>query len=510
MVVDGQHSSTTLPIVKSLTNILDLFKLYIEIGGENQPLFRILELVYRSGARYCLIWDDSNNDEWNAEYRTLYSKIYPPLPTPVVRMDFFSENPISESESGQYFGYVSLRPGPMRTVVESIVRTPPGLKNHYLLCGGKFETEYPNQHGNYVKNTIKDACPFVQQDGVLGICAHASIRMLSMILACNYNNCKTMTVKDIQEKVAAMPLLEGSHLPSTGLASFEIVNAIEGMGASAILYLFEQGRERTHGLSIERVVYPYVESGIPVIVGIETENAGHAVLVVGHPFDRDSWWQEAELGYFPSLGTGISWIPSYAWTPEFIIQDDNFGPYMSCPRTLLGLTTQHVIIPTPPTCPVFLPGYAAESFAAGYLYSGQISRYFLSHTNTTEPWRDILSGMFSTRNVVLRPLLVTKEDFLGHLNNIGLSNETSQVYKNADLSPWVWLVEISVPKLYSNQLKIGEILLNPTYPIQHILKGEEPLLGMRLLDVVCGDNQFASVGITNDIAPVPVLSRTSF
>jgi len=70
--------------------------------------------------------------------------------------------------------------------------------------------------------------------------------------------------------------------------------------------------------------------------------------------------------------------------------------------------------------------------------------------------------------------------------------------------------EISVPKLYSNQLKIGEILLNPTYPIQHILKGEEPLLGMRLLDVVCGDNQFASVGITNDIAPVPVLSRTSF
>lgn len=506
-----QISRENIPIVRKLETRADIFDLYKEIGGESQPLFRIMELAHRAGARYCLQQNDSSNDEWIAEYSGLYSKIYPQVPNYVMRLDFLSADP-AKCKDYDYYGYVSIRPGPMRTVVESIV-VPPSTKtsgSHFLLCKGDFETTYTDHSGNHVTKIIKNACPFVQQDGVIGICAHASIRMLSMILACNYHTCRKLTIKDIQDKVTVMPLLEGSHLPSTGLASFEIVSAIEGMEAAAVLYLFEKGRERTRGLSIERVIYPYVESGLPVIVGIETLNAGHSVLVVGHTFDVDSWRQLAEYGYYPSSPSETNWIPSYLWTPEFIIQDDNFGPYMSCPRTILGIFAQHVIVPIPNDCPVFLPGFAAEAYAYCYLSSELTTPYFLAQTRSDVPWRDVFTSIFDKGNAVLRTLLVKKETFIKHLNDVHASSELTQVYEAATLPSWVWLVEISVPGLYSDCQKVGEILINPTYPVQHVRKGDEPLLAMRLFDVVSIGNEFTDIHVTSDNVPLPLLTREPF
>jgi hypothetical protein len=496
------------PKVKPFKTPSDIYNLYKETAGDNQPLFHILELVHRAGAKYCILWNDDSNSEWQAEHSELYSKIYPHVANKVLRLDFFSAQSYLDSNC-KYYGYVALRPGPLKTVVESVI-SPPTISNHYLLCGSNYETSYPDQQGNLVKNVIQNACPFVQQDGVIGICAHASIRMLSMILSKRYSKCKSMTIKEINQKVSAMPLFEGSHLPSTGLASFEIVNAIEGMGATAVLYLFERGKERTKGLPIERVIYPYVESGIPVIVGIGTESAGHAVLVVGHTFDQDSWWQHAEAEYYPSLGSGASWIPSYLWTPEFIIQDDNFGPYMSSPRTLLGLSTLHVIVPTPNECPIFLPGYMTEFLVAGYLLADKVRPYVLPLTKIRKPWSDVLPDVFKKGNVVLRPILIKKEDFFKHLDKISLSNTAISAYKKIKLPSWIWSIEVSVPGLYSRGEKIGEVLLNPTYPSQHLRNGDEPLLGMRLFDVMFTDNSFTNSVITGDLKPVSVFTRPTF
>ncbi len=319
-----------------------------------------------------------------------------------------------------------------------------------------------------------------------------------------------MTIKEIQDNVITMPLLEGSHLPSSGLRHFEMVNTIEKMGASATLYMFEKGRERKQGLSIERVVYPYLESGIPAIIGIETEVAGHSVLIVGHTFDRDSWWQQAELGYFPFLAGGISWIPSYMWTPEFIIQDDNFGPYLASQRTLLGLFTAYVIVPTPTDCPIFLPGYIADSLAAGYLAPKTVARFFLSQTKVHAPWKETLGKLWKPRNMVLRPLILKKEEFISHINEVGLSQDVFIAYNEANLPDWVWLVEISVPELYSHHLKIGEVLINASFPQQHIQVGREPLLAIRLFDVTQIGNEFKNPRITKDTKPVKIVSRPTF
>jgi hypothetical protein len=495
------------PLIKSLISNLDIFNLYHDLGKENQPFFRILELVHRAGAKYCFQWEDTGNDEWGAEYSELYSKIHPPVPNHVLRLDFFED--IEQKQ--KYYGYVALRLKPIVTVIEAVICPPTMNGNHYLLCGSNYNIDCPDVNDQQKPHLLIDACPFVQQDGVIGICAHASIRALSLLLANKYPGlCQRLTVKDILDRVSKMPMLEGSHLPSTGLRAFEIFSAIESMGTSPILYSFVDGLESESGLTLEQIIYPYVESSIPILLIIETDEAAHSLLVVGHTFDRDSWWQRAELAYFGSITPSLHWLPSFIWSPEFIIQDDNFGPYMSSPRTLLGATTKHVLIPMPPNCPIFLPGYKAESLVAGYLTTDTLS-FVYQRTQIAKPWKDVLADtLIRSRRIVLRPLLATRDSYIAHLRAAKISDTLIAQLEGLDLPPWLWVVEVSSPELYSRLLKIGEVLLNPTYPVQHIISGDEPLLITRLFDTTVKGTDFQNPIITGDADPIEIISRPSF
>ena len=112
--------------------------------------------------------------------------------------------------------------------------------------------------------------------------------------------------------------------------------------------------------------------------------------------------------------------------------------------------------------------------------------------------------------LVIRPLLISKETVLEHIGEVRLSSELRDVYQQTDLSPWVWFVEVSTPELYSSGKKIGELILNASYPSAHIMTGLEPLLALRMLDVVIVGSTPTDIHITTDINPSPILSRPSF
>jgi hypothetical protein len=245
------------------------------------------------------------------------------------------------------------------------------------------------------------------------------------------------------------------------------------------------------------------------MVGIDTEQEAHVVAVVGHVFDQDSWWQQAERAYYPSLHQGETWIPSYMWVPEFIVQDDNFGPYMSVPRTVLASSTRSVVIPVPLTCNMFLPGHKAESMAAGYL-TGEFREYILNRTRVKRLWKNAFGSAQEQQRLVLRTVLITREILAKHIKEVKLSRRLLDTYNQTTLPPWVWLIEISTPELFSQQQKLGEIILNASYPAQHIRTGIEPLLSMRILDVTVVGTDFHNPIITLDSDPVRVLSRPTF
>jgi|GEM_PF-1561547 hypothetical protein len=512
MVNNTKTSKVPEPFVRSLRNYSSILKISHELGVISQPFKRALEIAYRAGARHCLQWKDYENLEWRAESQILYSHVYPPQPDYVIRLDFFRSNPIKDQDKDAgHIGYVCLRPGPKLTVVECTVKPPSDVANHYLLCTSTCKTKYPISDTEFIDTEITGACTFVQQDGAAGVCAHACLRIMSLSLSCSYSGCDAMTVEEIQKKAALMPLLEGSHMPSSGLREAEIAAVVEEMKATPHLYWFEKGQEERMHLTFEQVVYPYIESQIPVMVCIDTEkDERHVVVVVGHTFDRDSWWQQAEIGYYPTLAGGTTWIPSYMWSPEFIVHDDNFGPYLSVSRTLLRLTTSSIIIPIPQSCHVFLTGYQAESLAANYLTSTMFCKYILQETYIKTLWRNLVEEIETGSNLVLRPLLVSREALITHLASSEISQQLVEIYKQAKLSPWVWLIEVSVPQLYSQRKKIGEIIINASYPWQHIQTGIEPLIALRIFDVIILSENFAQPQLTKDRHPTSVLTRVTF
>jgi hypothetical protein len=112
--------------------------------------------------------------------------------------------------------------------------------------------------------------------------------------------------------------------------------------------------------------------------------------------------------------------------------------------------------------------------------------------------------------MVLRPILISKEALADHVCGVRLSQQLSEIYQQADLSPWVWLVEVSVPEIYSQRQKIGELIINPSYPAQLIQTGIEPVLALRFFDVVVTGTNFAEPRITTDCQPVSVMIRPTF
>ena len=505
--------------VGRIRNYSEILKVSKDLAEYNKPFKRILELVFRSGARYFTKWEEKNNKGWLAERDLCYKRFHPPVPEHLIRLDFFSSKPSKNmSPNSRYLGYVSLRPGPYPSVAECLIQPPTDTRNRFLLCNCRLKMDHPLSG---VKLKIGKAhSPFIQQDKVAGVCAHAGIRTISLILSDCFSGCQPLTVKDIQKYSSTMPLFEGSHIPSTGLMEYEIVTAFEKIGTQPLLHYFKAGMEKHEQVTFEQLVYPYIESGIPVFLSISTESSRHVVVIVGHTFDQDSWWRQAEGGYFPTLSSGITWIPSYTWVPDFLVQDDNFGPYMTIPRQLLWSMATSVIIPVPKSCNAFLAGYQAESLAIRFL-SRELYNYVIQRTQTKRIWKEVLEeqrenvtmlkqNIPTSPKLVIRPLLISKESIKEHIEREGLSHRLSDIYQQIDLPPWVWFIEVSTPELYSYGKKIGELILNASYPKAHIMTGVEPLLAFRVLDIVVAGTTRNDLYIIDDTNPTSILVRPSF
>ena len=230
--------------VGRISRYWEIIKVAQELAPNNKPFQRILELVHRSGARYFTKWEEANNEGWLAEREICYSRFHPPIPDYLIRLDFFSTRP-SETmrQSSRYFGYVSLRPGPYRSVAECLIPPPSDTRNRFLLCQSKLKINHPLSTLNLKVNGSYS--PFIQQDRVAGVCAHAGIRTISLILSDSFPGCEPLTIKDIQESSSAMPLYQGSHVPSSGLMEYEIVSALERIGTQPLLHYVEGCVTRT-------------------------------------------------------------------------------------------------------------------------------------------------------------------------------------------------------------------------------------------------------------------------
>jgi len=275
----------------------------------DRPLRNLLKMMENRCTSIVIEQEYVDSDYLDA-YSNYYSQLFADYEGKCWRLHFFAEevrdyNLVNLSAlAGSYLGFCVLRPTLSFQVSRTVLASPyDGSGSSYILCKADFEV---NLSGNQLK--IKGA-PYCQQDTNVNVCAQASIWMSSLYMHKQFQTSRYLPsqINDLLRRCLSLgPVREG-------LYPFQIAIALREMGFEP--HVFPVGPHDNPYATAE-IVYGYVESEIPVILGLKTARGeGHAVTVVGHD-------------YTTRHSLGVDWDSNINWIENFYINDDAQGPYL--------------------------------------------------------------------------------------------------------------------------------------------------------------------------------------
>ncbi len=461
--------------VPSTTSLLD----FVSKMGADKPLQRIVQLAEMHGVKTVLQEKNINNEQWDWEYREFYSKMFKPYGSSCDCFHFFSKRIKSITEipsaASDYVGYCVLRPLRAQRVIEAIIKPLPDKntpKKSFNLCSVKKEIEIAKE-----KLEI-EGFPFMQQDTQYGCCASVSLWMVGQYMASAFGS-EAHSIGTILESVNKIRHLE-RPLPTSGLQPIHISVALQEMGLSPIVYDFRKGVE-PH-FSAQRIIYHYIESKIPVIVLIPTAlGVGHSLVVIGHTFDPDTWWALAKRPYYDRSPSGYAYHSSTTWIPQFVVQDDNFGPYLTVPKEYMWemAAKRYLIVVVGLPQEVILKGEEAEVYVYNFLNDDIIIENLEEASKRIDRWPEMFLQYLNKGELVLRTFLIRSEAFKNDLKTRFAGNpEVMKLYTTIDMPEFVWKTEISVPEIFCHQrMRLGEVIVDSTAILS---LGEAGFLGVHL------------------------------
>ena len=266
-------------------------------------------------------------------------------------------------ENDEYIGFVVVRPiahAPLGCVVISVPKEPNSLKS-YLLVNAEYEV-------HLLGATFRiNGMPLTQQDSRVGACAQASIWMAGRHFHTRHRGkwFSTVDITKAATKVADFSLSRSLPAGSEFLGLNNMVQALRAMDREPFTYI---GVDPNKNMAINwgklrprDIINRYVDSGIPVILGLQQESGiGHAVVATGHSLKEIN--SNVALPIEPTRAE---------FCEAFLVNDDQRGINLRMPvmqASALGETSysveQHVswiIIPLPSK--VFIPAENAEKLA---------------------------------------------------------------------------------------------------------------------------------------------------
>jgi hypothetical protein len=270
----------------------------------------VLDRARELGAISVIVEEDYLDRDFSAEFAAFYSRVFKRFSKICRRFHFFSDEvaPILNdpdpqkvaeglaclSKSGKYLGYAVARPvqhAPLGRVVLVAPPSPPDMKSDLLV-----RSEFP---AHILGATLRVVgTPFTQQDSRIGACAQAAIWMAARHFQARHRGSVWASTVDITD-AASKPTdhLLSLSLPagSRGLTVEHMVRGLRSLGREPLLYHGKydpQSGTTTWPTTIRptAVIDRYVDSGIPVIVGLSpwtsSQDDFHAVLAVGHTIEK--------------------------------------------------------------------------------------------------------------------------------------------------------------------------------------------------------------------------------
>jgi hypothetical protein len=304
---------------------------------------------------------------------------------------------------------------------------------------------------------------YCQQNGLNKCCAHVALRTL-LTARLSDHELPYSRINKLLPHPPGGP--RPDWLPRDGLFPEQIETVLRGLGVPFESIYYPQRPEVENArrtLPYQKLLYSGAEAGVGALLAFKLDGpnavGGHIIPIFGHTFNEDTWAPRSEGAYF-RLGEKIRYIPSEAWLSSFLIHDDNFGSDLCLPKRFVRRRHADYVVALLPmgyAC----PAYAAEVVASRFFYS-LIPRL----TGTENVWLDRLLGFVAQRELILRTVPVSKAVYLDHLSSRRdweKNQEDPELIEALTplLREHLWMVEVSVPDLFSSNLrKLGEILLD--------------------------------------------------
>jgi len=275
----------------------------------------------------------------------------------------------------------------------------------------------------------------MSQDTDVTVCAHAACWMIFRYFSQRYVRYAEKWPYEVSQLTT--DISKGRLVPSKGLVVSQVIEMFGNFGLAPEIYIREHCRD-----SFDKLLYMYIESGLPVVAGLTKHS--HAITIIGHIADYDI--------RFPKTPTG-----SDAYLTGFICNDDNFLPYHAIRRkgdAPPGHWSEYKVsdIDT-----IVVPLYEKIHLSAEHVVI--LSEQVLKHESLGLNAR---SRLLKYKDIITRTFLTSSKSFKKRRRGDSLPFGMSDVYCEMALPKFIWVCEISTPRLFKEGRVVGEIIFDAT------------------------------------------------
>ena len=276
-----------------------------------------------------LIETDFLNRDFTEAYAAYYAKTFRRHSKVCSRISFFKDTASFLNErldaadaaarlealgKASFLGYIVLRPISEAPLSEALLVTPSpktASMESYPLVSGRHEV-----HVAGASLALK-CVPMTQQDTRIGACAQAAIWSIARYFHTKHKGPWLTTSEITKYALSAPEWMNNVHLPagSEFLTLNNMSAALRLAGREPLLY-FEHQHSGWNGVKPAEVINRYIDSGIPVLVGLQEHGkpVGHAVAATGQLM------RFAPRGTLPPRSTRAEFLEG------FYVNDDQLGP----------------------------------------------------------------------------------------------------------------------------------------------------------------------------------------
>jgi hypothetical protein len=433
-------------------------------GGQKNHLLEALfdRLRKEAGGVSVLLERNYIDRDFSAAYSAFYSTLFRPYRKHCSRAHIFScdlsdllgdhspTDRVSLLEKARpfYLGNIVLRPLHHAPVSSAHIAESALANGERREVGVRSEFRC---HVMGVEFSVK-AMPLTQQDTRTGACAQAVIWMAGRHFH-NRFGAPWYSMPDIttnalnpSDNFITRSLPAGSDF----LTADNMVRALRSMGRHPVMYApdYVDGNEVWHSVNPRHIVSRYVDSGIPVILGMQQAGTaiGHAVVAVG--FDRSDSLDLTKLVGNPRSGDLVS---------RFIVNDDQRGAYCRLPLSG-GPSTEYqfsfdedikyLMVPLPEK--VFMTAEIAELIALDFARGVSNRRIELAGEVTGNPadwnvdpefYEKLLSG-----KIVSRTYLIYGWKYKSRALRNSAPGRLTRELMRTEFPRYVWVTEFSEPE----------------------------------------------------------------